>query len=365
MMFNQCFWKEKKVFITGHTGFKGSWLSSWLYSMNAKVYGYSLMPPTEPNLYTVLKLDDKVESSINDIRDLQKLKKTMVEVEPEIVFHMAAQPLVRLSYVEPVETYEVNVIGTANVLEAVKHCPSVKVVVVITTDKCYENKEWYWGYRENEALGGYDPYSSSKACAELVTASYRNSFFNIENYSNHGVCIASVRAGNVIGGGDWAENRLIPDCVKALMNNQTVIVRNPNAIRPWQHVLEPLYGYLKLAEDLFNGRKEFASAWNFGPSESNERNVGEVVKCFCRQWGNGANYVVEVDENSPHEANYLKLDSSNAKMKLKWHSVWDLETSVEKIVTWTKLYQNKENMFSNTLSQINEYMSVISNDDSN
>jgi CDP-glucose 4,6-dehydratase len=352
------FWKDKKVFITGHTGFKGSWLCIMLVSMGAKVTGYALNPPTEPSLFKDGCLDQITNSIIGDIRDKDKLKISLFESKPDILIHMAAQPLVRYSYHKPVETYETNVMGTVYLLEAVRQLAesghSIKAVVNVTTDKCYENKEWVWGYRENEPMGGYDPYSNSKACSELVTSAYRNSYFNISNYSEHGVALASARAGNVIGGGDWAEDRLIPDCVRSLMNNKSVIVRNPDSIRPWQHVLEPLSGYLLLAEKLFTEGAKYAEAWNFGPEDTDARPVKFLVEEMCAQWGQDASYLIE-EHSGLHEAHYLKLDCSKSNTVLGWFPRWSLEKSIEQIVNWTRAYLSKEDIRSVCYRQIEEY----------
>lgn len=354
-MINPSFWMNKKVFLTGHTGFKGSWLSIWLHSMGAIVTGYALKPPTSPSLFEASGVKELVHSIIGDVRDSYSLEKAMLLAEPEIVIHMAAQPLVRESYIEPVHTYSTNIMGTVHLFESVRKCNSVKVVINVTTDKCYENKEWVWGYRENEPLGGYDPYSSSKACSELVTSSYRNSYFNPREYSSHGVAIASVRAGNVIGGGDWTEGRLLPDCVSALINNQPITIRNPNSIRPWQHVLEPLSGYLILAEYLYKDGSNFAEAWNFGPRDEDVKNVEWIVKKMVNDWDVQASYKID-EGNHPHEANYLKLDSSKAKMKLGWYPRWNIETTLEKIISWYKDNKDNESTRDICLSQIEDYL---------
>ena len=275
---NHSFWNGKRVLMTGHTGFKGSWLSLWLQSMDAQVVGYALAPPTDPSMFEVAEIGKGMLSIIGDIRDLKHLRAVFAEHKPEIVIHMAAQPLVRYSYIEPVETYSTNVMGTVNLLEVVRNTGSVKAVMNVTSDKCYENREWAWGYRENEAMGGYDPYSSSKGCAELVTAAYRNSYFHPEKYQQHGVAIASARAGNVIGGGDWAGDRLIPDILRAITEGKAVNIRNPYAIRPWQHVLEPLYGYLQLAQKLYEEGTAYAEGWNFGPNDENAKPVQWIVE---------------------------------------------------------------------------------------
>ena len=348
------FWCTKKVFLTGHTGFKGSWLSLWLSSMGAKVTGYALAPNTTPNLFGVLGIEGLIEKSlIGDIRDLVPLQKAMTEANPDVVIHMAAQPLVRYSYLNPVETYATNVMGTVHVLESARHTPSVGATVVVTTDKCYENKEWAWGYRENEPMGGYDPYSNSKGCAELVASAYRQSYFSSPSSKNK---VASARAGNVIGGGDWSDDRLVPDAIKAFEGNLPLMIRNPLATRPWQHVLEPLSGYLILAQALYQGdRNQFASGWNFGPSDSDNRSVQEVVELLINEWGDSAYWKKEGAEQ-PHEAHLLKLDCSKARQELGWIPKWNLEVATKKIVQWQRAYQAKENMQEVSLAQINQYM---------
>lgn len=353
-MIDRHFWKNKKVFITGHTGFKGSWLCLWLHSLGAKMHGYALDPPTDPSLFDLCKIDQLVHSTIADVRDGMSLTKAMAAARPEIVIHMAAQPLVRDSYKVPAETYAINVMGTVNLLEAVRESKTVKAVINVTTDKCYENKEWMWGYRENEPLGGYDPYSSSKACSELVTAAYRSSYFHPANHQDHGVGIATARAGNVIGGGDWATNRLIPDCVRAVLKGEKIVIRNPEAIRPWQHALEPLSGYLMLARKLYEDGASFSDAWNFGPDDADAKPVGWLVKAFCTIWGKGASH--EIDRGThPHEAHYLKLDCSKAKTLLGWHPRWDLEKTVDSIVEWTRAYRAEKDLRYVCLKQIEEY----------
>ncbi|TKC16986.1 CDP-glucose 4,6-dehydratase [Robertmurraya kyonggiensis] len=354
-MITSSFWKDKRVFLTGHTGFKGSWLSIWLHQMGALVTGYSLNPPTDPSLFKAAEVEGIVNSIIGDVRDANSLEKAMINANPEIVIHMAAQPLVRESYKNPVETYSTNVMGTVNLFESIRKCSSVRVVINVTTDKCYENKEWVWGYRENEPMGGYDPYSNSKACSELVTSSYRSSFFNQENYSIHGVAVATARAGNVIGGGDWAVDRLIPDCVNSLINSAPIIIRNPDSIRPWQHVLEPLSGYLLLAEKLYKNGPEYAEAWNFGPNDDDARPVEWIVSKMIENWNGQATYQLDTD-NQPHEAGYLKLDCSKAKLKLGWKPRWTLETTIEKIVEWVMAYQNGDNVRNICQKQLKEYL---------
>lgn len=348
------FWKAKKVLITGHTGFKGSWLSLILHKMGADIFGYALDPPTNPNMFNELKINKLIRSCIGDIRELSKLATTVNLFRPEIVFHMAAQPLVRESYKDPVATYETNVIGTVNLLEVLRHSSSVKAVVIVTSDKCYENKEWHWGYRENDPLGGYDPYSNSKACAELVTTAYRNSFFNANEYKKHGVAVASARAGNVIGGGDWAEDRLIPDFVRAVSKGEEVKLRSPYAIRPWQHVIEPLAGYMRLAERLFHDGPDYAGPWNFGPEDNSARNVKYITKRFAEFWGGGFSFVLDKD-TQPHEASFLKLDCSQAKAKLDWMSLWNIDEALKRTVDWYKAWFKSEDMLSITENQIVEY----------
>ncbi len=333
------FWQGKRVFLTGHTGFKGSWLCLWLRSMGAQVTGYALEPPTEPSIFALARVGEIVHSIIADVRDLERLKTEMLLAAPEIVIHMAAQPLVRDSYKLPVETYAINVMGTVHLLEAVRSCPTVRAVVNVTTDKVYENREWHWGYRENEPMGGYDPYSNSKGCSELVTAAYRSSYFNPLEYDRHGVAVATARAGNVIGGGDWANDRLIPDIIRAILAGEPVQVRNPHAVRPWQHVLEPLSGYLLLAERLYEDGVAFASGWNFGSPEEDARPVQWLVERLCAIWGSGASWQLD-DGEHPHEAHYLKLDCSKAHAELGWWPRWGLEKALESIAAWTKVYKS-------------------------
>lgn len=352
---NAAFWKGKRVLLTGHTGFKGSWLSLWLQSMGAQVVGYALAPPTNPSLFEVAGVAKGMTSIIGDIRDLEHLRAVFAEHQPEIVIHMAAQPLVRYSYIEPVETYSTNVMGTVNLLEAVRSTASVKAVVNVTTDKCYENREWAWGYRENEPMGGYDPYSSSKGCAELVTAAYRNSYFNPSTINNKpSPAVATARAGNVIGGGDWAEDRLIPDIMRAITDGRPVNIRNPHAIRPWQHVLEPLSGYLLLAQKLYEEGATYAEGWNFGPNDEDAKPVQWIVETLTQTWGEGASWVLDGGEH-PHEAHYLKLDCSKAKGRLDWHPRWNLQETLESIARWNKQWLAGENMKNVSLQQIADY----------
>lgn len=331
----------KTVLVTGHTGFKGSWLSFWLREMGAKVIGYSLKAPTKPSHFEFLNLN--ILSVIGDIRNLDRLNETFATYKPDIVFHLAAQALVRLSYENPIETYETNVIGTLKVFEACrKH--TVKAIVNITSDKAYENQEWLWGYRENDPMGGYDPYSSSKGCAELLTSSYRNSYFNpVEYTQSHATLLASCRAGNVIGGGDWARDRLMTDIMLSVSQGEKVSIRNPNATRPWQHVLEPLSGYLSIGQKLLEEKVEFGEAWNFGPSAEGSISVEEVVQNVKKYWDK-IDYEINRDPNQRHEANFLKLDCSKAHSRLQWKEVWDSKTTFEKTVTWYKAFYERNEL---------------------
>lgn len=351
---NPLYWVGKRVFVTGHTGFKGSWLCLLLQNMGAKVMGYALQPPTSPNLYQQAGVGDGMESTIADVRDLQVLEASIKAFKPDFVFHLAAQPLVRRSYTEPVETYATNVMGTVNLLEAVRGAGSVRAVVNVTSDKCYENREWIWGYRENEAMGGYDPYSSSKGCAELVTAAYRRSFFSAP--PEHGLVpsVATARAGNVIGGGDWADDRLIPDIMKAFAAGAVVNIRSPMATRPWQHVLEPLRGYLMLAQRL--GKGECSEGWNFGPADADVRPVQWVTERLREYWGGGT---VDYADKTPalHEAGLLRLDSSKAMANLGWIPKWTLEEALSNTVSWYKAWASGEDLGHVTQAQIESYLS--------
>ncbi|MCB1791378.1 MAG: CDP-glucose 4,6-dehydratase [Gammaproteobacteria bacterium] len=344
------FWAGKSVFVTGHTGFKGGWLSLWLQQLGARVHGYSLEPPTQPNLFTVANVERGMASStIADIEDAGSLDAAMRSAQPDVVFHLAAQPLVRLSYAEPVATFATNVMGTVNLFEAVRKCGSVKTIVNVTSDKCYENREWVWPYREDEAMGGFDPYSSSKACSEIVTAAYRRSFLATDN-----VGCSSARAGNVIGGGDWAADRLLPDFFRALDAGMPLVIRSPNAVRPWQHVLEPLSGYLLLAERLTDEPRQFAEGWNFGPADSDARPVSWIVERLTAARV-GASWQLD-SEPQLHEANHLKLDSSKARTRLSWRPRWQLETALSMTGDWHDAWRNGEDMHAVTLAQIAVYL---------
>ncbi|MBT6049766.1 MAG: CDP-glucose 4,6-dehydratase [Candidatus Scalindua sp.] len=350
-MFNRIY-HNKRVLITGHTGFKGSWLALWLSQIGAKITGYSLPLPTAPNHFHLLDID--INSIIGDIRDAEKVKNVFKEYKPEIVFHLAAQPLVRRSYKDPVETFTSNVMGTINVFEAARECDTLRAIVNVTSDKCYENREWPRGYREIDPVGGYDPYSTSKGCAELITSCWRSSFFNTKDYGiDHNTLLASGRAGNVIGGGDWATDRLIPDMMRAINQNEKVKIRNPLAIRPWQHVLESLSGYLLLGQKLLEGRKEFAEAWNFGPSKDENATVGEVVSQIKVIWQE-IDYEINTLPDQPYEAGILKLDCSKARTRLKWKPVWDRKTAVEKTILWYRAFYESNQVQS--LGDINSYV---------
>ncbi|CEK39031.1 CDP-glucose 4,6-dehydratase [[Clostridium] sordellii VPI 9048] len=342
-------YKDKVVLVTGHTGFKGSWICMWLNMLGAKVIGYSQEPNTNPNLFDICNLEKNMVSVIGDIRDEECLYNTIKKYKPEIIFHMAAQPLVRLSYEEPKMTYETNVIGTLNLFEVVRKSNCVKSIINITTDKCYENKEWIYGYRETDSMGGYDPYSSSKACVELLTNSYRNSFFKKQN-----IGIATVRAGNVIGGGDWSKDRLIPDIVKNISINNEITIRNPDAVRPWQHVLEPLSGYLWLGCLIMEDNERYGQGWNFGPEDSDILRVKEVLDTSIEIWNKGK-YKIDLSEQ-PHEAKLLKLDISKAKMDLKWKPVYNSYEAIHKTIDWyVEFYERNSDMREFTINQIKEY----------
>lgn len=354
-MVDQNFWQGKRVFLTGHTGFKGSWLALWLHSLGAIVKGYALDPPTNPSLFIEAKVDSIIDSQIGDIRDQEVLSKSMTIFNPDILIHMAAQPLVKYSYDAPIETYEVNVIGTAKVLEVARRCVHLKAIINITTDKCYENDGRSKGYKEEDAMGGYDPYSSSKGCAEIVASSYRRSFLQ-----EQGVGLASVRAGNVIGGGDWADDRLIPDILRSFEKNEPVIIRNPKASRPWQHVLEPLSGYLILAQKMYHDQNKYAEGWNFGPNEQDVKSVDWILNKMIAKWPNSS---WELDSSSnPHEANFLQLDISKAESRLGWKPAWELNQALDKIIAWHRAWIDKKNMQAVCLSEIKEYTNDMSNE---
>lgn len=347
-------WKGKRVFLTGHTGFKGAWLSVWLDALGARVTGYALKPPTKPSLFDLCRLDRRMKSVTGDVRDGGKLARAVKAARPEIVIHMAAQPLVRQSYRDPAETYETNVMGAVNLFEAVRACGTVRAVVNVTTDKCYENKERNRPFREDEPMGGYDPYSSSKGCSELVTAAYRNSFFNPKDFKKHGVAVASARAGNVIGGGDWAEDRLIPDIIRAALRGEKVLIRSPRAVRPWQHVLEPLSGYLLLAEKLYKYGPKYGGAWNFGPDAGDAKDVEWIAKRMFGRWPEAPGYELDKGRH-PHEAHYLRLDSGKARRELGWAPRWRIGAAIDKIIEWTRAYAAGQDVLPVCRAQIAAY----------
>jgi CDP-glucose 4,6-dehydratase len=348
------FWSGKRVFLTGHTGFKGAWLSLWLDRLGARLTGYALPPPTRPSLFEVARVADIVDTNFADVRDLDVLAAAVRKAEPEIVFHLAAQPLVRLSYQDPVGTYASNVMGTVHLLEAVRACPSVRAVVVVTSDKCYENREWDWGYRENEAMGGYDPYSNSKGCSELVVSAYRSSYFNPKTFDQHRLALGSARAGNVIGGGDWAGDRLVPDFIRAIVSGKELCIRSPKSIRPWQHVLEPLSGYIRLAEQLFANGPQYAEGWNFGPHDQDAKPVEWIADSLVKLWGDGASWRLD-SQVHPHEAHHLKLDISKARNRLGWEPRWTLASALEHLVDWYKHHGKGADMREISLRQIDVY----------
>ena len=348
---NSEFWRRKRVLVTGHTGFKGSWLSLWLQSMGATLRGIALEPPTDPALFEVARVAEGMEHRIVDIRDFDSVRTEIDEFRPEIVIHMAAQPLVRHSFSLPVETYATNVMGTVHVLEAARHAGSVKAIVNVTSDKCYENREWIWGYRENEPMGGHDPYSNSKGCAELVSSAYRKSFFR-----DAGIALATARAGNVIGGGDWAFDRLVPDILRALERREPLLIRSPSAIRPWQHVLESLSGYLLLAERLYCDGQAHAEGWNFGPRDEDARPVSWIVECLCENWGGGANWSLQPGDH-PHEASFLKLDISKVSQRLQWIPRWSLDTALARVTDWHRAWLSGADMHDFCLQQISQFQS--------
>ncbi len=351
---NPNFWHGKRVFMTGHTGFKGSWLSLWLQRFGADVVGYALPPPTEPSLFELANVATGMTSLVGDVRDFERLKRALVEHRPEIVLHLAAQSVVRTSYDDPRETYETNVMGTVNLLEAIRLSRGVRSVVNVTTDKCYENREWVWGYREDEPMGGRDPYSNSKGCSELVTSAFRSSFFAPERHADHGVALASARAGNVVGGGDWTRDQLVPDVLRAFSKREPVRLRSPGAVRPWQFVLEPLSGYLSVAERLFQDGPAFASGWNFGPADEDARPVQWIVEALAAQWGAGASWQMDANPH-PHEAHFLKLDSSKARKELSWAPRLRLAEALEWVVEWHRAYASGADVRTQTETQIARY----------
>jgi CDP-glucose 4,6-dehydratase len=348
------FWRNKRVFLTGHTGFKGSWLALWLQHLGAEVTGFALVAPTQPSLFAQARVDVGMKSIIGDVRDLPALQQAMRNARPEIVIHMAAQALVRYSYQNPVETYATNVMGTVHLLESIRHTTGVRAVVNVTSDKCYENGESQQGYSESAPMGGYDPYSNSKGCAELVSAAYRSSFFNAASYAQHGVALATARAGNVVGGGDWAQDRLIPDMIRAFAAGQAVIVRNPKSIRPWQHVLAPLSGYLSLAERLYFSGSDYAEGWNFGPDDADSKTVEWIVDRFCQAWGGGASWRLD-SGSQPYEASYLKLECGKARARLDWQSAWHLSDAIDNIVEWHRAQAAGADMRQVCINQIMRY----------
>ncbi|HPT71942.1 MAG TPA: CDP-glucose 4,6-dehydratase [Candidatus Cloacimonadota bacterium] len=348
--------RNRKVLVTGHTGFKGSWLCQWLLELNADITGYALDPYTDADNFVQTGLSSRIKDIRADVRDFDKLKSVMQEVKPEFVFHLAAQPLVLESYARPKDTLDINIGGSINVMEACRETESVRVMVMITSDKCYENKEWVWGYRENDPMGGFDPYSASKGAAEIVIAAYRNSFYNPSKFKLHGKALSSVRAGNVIGGGDWARDRIVPDCIKSLISGKSIEVRNPYSTRPWQHVLEPLGGYLHLAEMMYHDPIHYAGAWNFGPDLSSIREVQDLVELIIEEWGSGQ-YHVSQQVEKPHEAKLLALDISKVRLNLGWKPTWDFEQTIKQTVAWYKGYCNKEEMAKLCQNQIKAFMS--------
>ncbi len=351
------FWRDRRVFITGHTGFKGSWLSLWLQHLGAQVTGYALDPPTQPSLFAVARVATGMTSHCADIRDLPKLQDSLQTASPEVVLHLAAQALVRQGYHDPVDTYATNVMGTVHLLEAVRYTPGIRAVIIVTSDKCYENREWVWGYRENDSLGGRDPYSNSKACAELATHSYREAFFNPTRQGEHGVAIASARAGNVIGGGDWARDRLIPDLLRAIAAGETPLIRSPHAIRPWQHVLEPLSGYLLLAERLHREGSALAGAWNFGPQEGDAKPVHWLVDCLTATWQGGSGTTNWRLDPWPqlHEAHYLKLDCTKARSQLGWQPRWSLAEAIKRLIAWHQAQADGADMRERSIQDLRDY----------
>lgn len=359
MMPDPKFWKDRRVLLTGHTGFKGSWLSLWLEALGADATGYSLAPPTEPSLFEQAAVTNSIRSIVADLRDFDRLKSAIAECRPEVIIHMAAQTVVSRGYADPIETYSTNVMGTVHLFEALRQLEHPCAVVNVTSDKCYENNEWVWAYRENERMGGHDPYSNSKGCAELVTSAFRDSYFSPETFDRHGVALASARAGNVIGGGDWTANQLIPDLMRAFLGGRPCLIRNPLATRPWEFVLEPLRGYLMLAEALVRDPKSFASGWNFGPAEDDAKPVSWIADRLVQSWGRGAHWTLD-EAAHPHEAHLLKLDASKAKIYLKWRPVLPLDQALDWIVQWYRAFQEHGDLRQLTQSQIQQYEALTS-----
>ena len=357
MVINSNFWKNKKVLLTGHTGFKGSWLSIWLKKLGVELIGFSKDIPTEPSLFELAKVSENMISVMGDIRNLSVIQKVIQEHQPDIIIHMAAQPLVRKSYENPLETFSTNIMGTVNLLESIKITEKTRVIINVTSDKCYKNNGTNEKFSEDSPMGGYDPYSSSKACSELVTASYRDSFFNPKEYAKHGVSLATCRAGNVIGGGDWSKDRLIPDIMRGILNNEIIKIRNPNAIRPWQHVLDPLNGYLILAEKMWSAGNEFSEAWNFGPTEDGEKSVKWITEKITEQWSSNIKWDIDNDIN-PHEENSLRLNCMKANSRLSWRSKLKLEQGLDWVLEWYKQYKENNDMKKITEQQIEEFQKL-------
>ncbi len=355
MVASKKFWQGKRVFLTGHTGFKGSWLSLWLHNIGAKVHGYSDAIPTCPSFHSSLNLQTIIPATNGDIRDYPTLSKAIKKFSPDIVIHMAAQTLVRPSYQDPLETISTNIMGTANLLEACRNTDSIQVILNVTSDKCYENKEWIWGYRENDRLGGHDPYSSSKACSEIISKSFQDSYFSQGGHNSNNAAVATVRAGNVIGGGDWAIDRLIPDCIRAFISKNKFIIRHPNAVRPWQYVLDPLNGYLLLAEKIYKNGQNYSGGWNFGPQENNIKTVLWVAKSIAQKLGAGTEFIQTDTGSQLHEAQILKLDSSKAASSLNWRAIVPIENAIDEIVLWTHAYINNDDLMTVSVKQIESF----------
>lgn len=357
MGINSNFWRNKKVFITGHSGFKGGWLSLWLQMLGSDIKGFSLAPLSKPNIFEIANVQSGIISEFGDIRNYDELFNALDDFKPEIIFHLAAQPLVRYSYNNPVDTYSTNIMGLVNLFDISKKIGSPKAIINVTSDKCYQNNEWIWPYKENDQIGGRDPYSNSKACAELITASFRDSFFNLSKFNDHNVGIATARSGNVIGGGDWASDRIIPDFIRASENNTSLLIRYPNATRPWQHVLEPLNGYITLAEHLFKNGKEFSQAWNFGPTDGSAHSVQWLVETF-KKYSNLNISISKDNKENPHEATYLRLDSTKAQQLLGWRQKWNSEETVLRVAEWYKAYKAGVDMKSYSRDEISDFISI-------